>query len=232
MKKLPEPEIYRLEMQFMPWGELMRYVAATVAKKIPFGGSLLDLMCGPGYLLDLIHAQRPDLSLTGVDLDGEYIRYGSSTNPRVRYMQADVRTWLDLKRYDCVLCTGGVHHLPYADQPQLFTKMAAMLKDDGFGICADSCVGEYANEWERKLGALELGHGYLQEVLNSKAPSFIITAAVDILHNDVLADGEYKNSLSRLVEMAEEAFDWIDVRRIWPIIGSDQWGDHILILRK
>lgn len=229
MKQLPNAETYRLEMQFMPWGLLMKKVASAVIRKVPRNGKVLDLMCGPGYLLDSIHTQRPDLVLVGVDSDPRYTSYCTERNSEVCYIEADVHKWNDSKQYSCVLCTGGVHHLPYSDQPQLFVKMAALMKRDGFCICADPCIGEYASESERQLAAAELGYEYLRAVLNNGAPISIINAAIDILRNDVLADGEYKNSPSRLIEMAKEAFGQVKVEKVWPETPI-KYGDYYMEL--
>ena len=229
MRQLPDTEIYRLEMKFMPWGLLMEIVLSRITQDVPYNGTVLDLMCGPGYLLDLIRSQRTDLVLTGVDVDPRYTSYGARSTG-IRYIKSDVRTWNDDNQYDCIICTGGIHHLPYNDQPKLFIKMARLMKSGGFCICADPCISEYANEPERKLAAAELGYQYLLAVINNGAPPSIINVAVDILHNDVLADGEYKNSLSHLVEMAKQAFKHVEIAKVWPEI-STEYGDYYLILR-
>lgn len=229
MKSLPDAEIYELEMKFMPWGSLMNWVTTEVISKAPPGGMILDLMCGPGYLLNSIHNHRPDLTLVGVDSDSRYISHGAERNSSVRYVKADIRTWKDDRKYDCVICMGGLHHLPYAKQPQLFIKMAALLKSEGFCICADPCIREYASELERQLAAAELGYEYLQAVLKKGAPPLIIGAAIDILHNDILGDGEYKNSPSRLIKMAKKAFNQVEVKKVWPEM-STSYGDYCLIL--
>ncbi|QQR78456.1 MAG: class I SAM-dependent methyltransferase [Candidatus Moraniibacteriota bacterium] len=121
----------------MPWGATIQEVVYRVIDAVPPDGKVLDLMCGPGYLLEQIHVLRPDISLTGIDLDSRYVAYASARNKGIRYVQADVRDWNTDDRYDGVLCTGSVHHLPYSDQPRLFTKLATLIKQGGFGICAE-----------------------------------------------------------------------------------------------
>lgn len=231
MQKLPDAEIYLLEMKFMPWGLLMKKVITMVINKVSHNGMVLDLMCGPGYLLEMIQAKRPDLLLVGVDSDSRYIDFGSKKNKNIQYIKADVLSWKNDFRYDCVLCTAGVHHLPNSVQPQLFVKMASLVKNEGFCICADPCINKYNNETERQLAAAELGYEYLKAVLKNQAPSPIINATLNILRNDVLADGEYKNSLSHLIKMAKKTFQLVGVEKVWPETISE-YGDYFLILKK
>lgn len=51
MRELPKSEVYEQEFEFMPWGTLIDKILTTVQNKAPKNGSVLDLMCGPGYLL-------------------------------------------------------------------------------------------------------------------------------------------------------------------------------------
>lgn len=231
MKQLPEAEIYKLEMLYMPWGLLINKVLAKVIKKVPLNGSVLDIMCGPGYLLELINAKRPDLALVGVDFDSRYISYATVKNSAALFIKADIRSWDDDKQYDCVLCTGSVHHLPYCDQLQLFAKMAKLTKNTGVCICADLCINEYASELERKLAAAELGYEYLKAVLINGAPVSIINAAINILCNDILLDGEYKNTHSGLIGLAKKAFKQVESIKVWPE-SNTKYGDYIFVMTK
>lgn len=229
--KMPEAKIYELEMKFMPWGNLMEEVADKIINSVPSFGTVLDLMCGPGYLLEKIHAKRPDLKLVGVDVDARYIEHGSEKKSGVKYVQADVCTWENSRKYDCVICTAGLHHLPYADQPILFSKMAKFLKKDGFCICGEVCIADFADEVERQLSAAELGYEYLKAVLRNGAPPAIVNVAIDILRNDVCLDGEYKNSISKLLVMAKKAFRLVEVKKVWPGWSLKRGhGDYYLTL--
>ena len=75
MKQLPNPELYEQEIKYMPWGVMIEAIVELVAIQAKARGYVLDLMCGPGQLLGLIHKRRPDLHLTGVDIDQRYINY-------------------------------------------------------------------------------------------------------------------------------------------------------------
>ncbi|QQR78455.1 MAG: hypothetical protein IPJ68_05265 [Candidatus Moraniibacteriota bacterium] len=91
-------------------------------------------------------------------------------------------------------------------------------------------IGVYADEQSRQLAAAELGYAYLKAVIENRAPLCIIAVAVDILRNDVLADGEYKNSVDKLVRMAEAVFARVTLVKTWPNFSAS-YGDHLLVLR-
>ncbi len=55
-----------------------RRTAARVAAVLPRGGRLLDIGCGPGRLLAQVAAQRPDASLTGVDLSERMVELATA----------------------------------------------------------------------------------------------------------------------------------------------------------
>ena len=228
MRKLPNPVTYLLEMKFMPWGKLLESVLLEIIERVPRNGSVIDLMCGPGFLLDTIQNYRPDLTLTGVDIDYRYIHYASKKNPSIQYKQADVLSNKYHDIFDCVICTGSMHHLPYETQPLLFNRMSNFISKNGLCICADPCISEYTNELERQLAAAELGYEYLKAVLHAQAPPSIIDATLNILHNDVLANGEYKNSLSQITKMASQFFEHIEINKIWPNSDST-YGDYYIV---
>lgn len=51
MQNLPDPDVYEQEYTFLPWGRLIDEVVVYVSGNARKDGAVLDLMCGPGYLL-------------------------------------------------------------------------------------------------------------------------------------------------------------------------------------
>jgi ubiquinone/menaquinone biosynthesis C-methylase UbiE len=56
-----------------------RPFTGDLAASLPAGASLLDVGAGPGYLLDLLARQRPDLHPVGLDLDYGMLRRRPAT---------------------------------------------------------------------------------------------------------------------------------------------------------
>lgn len=53
--------------------KLWRRIAEEAAVRAPTHSSIIDIGCGPGTVLRIIRKQRPDLHLTGIDIDPEII---------------------------------------------------------------------------------------------------------------------------------------------------------------
>ena len=195
----------------------------------PQNGTLLDIMCGPGYLLGEIKARRPDLGLTGVDIDERYIPYGREKYSGVIFEQADVLSWQPESLYDVVICTGSVHHIPYEQQEEAIRCIANMVNPGGLVIISDCFVDHYSNELERKLSAAKLGYEYLKATIENKGSDKDIDWTIDILWNDVFKK-EFKPSPTIRMLQYEKYFDVIETIKAWPKVESE-YGDYISVLR-
>lgn len=231
MKSLPAPGIYEKEFKFMPWGDLIREIAEWIIKNAPPHSTVLDLMCGPGYLLGLLARARKDLFLTGLDIDGRYIDFARHKYKSVRFILADILNWQPDRMYNLVLCTGGFHHIHFDKQHLLLELITQCLEEKGVCILADPFIDPYTNELERRLAATQLGYEYLKAVIRREAPNDIVASAILILYGDILLDGEYKTFLGNFLKMARLLFSEIETHKTWPDVDSD-YGDHYLILRK
>jgi 2-polyprenyl-3-methyl-5-hydroxy-6-metoxy-1,4-benzoquinol methylase len=76
-----------------------------IATAIPRSSAVLDAGCGKGDFLRHLHAQRPDLKLTGLDLTAN-----ENTN-EIRYLQGDVMS-LDPGSFDAVVSLAVIEHIP------------------------------------------------------------------------------------------------------------------------
>jgi trans-aconitate methyltransferase len=229
-KTIPSPEIYEEELKYMPYRTSLMQTLGIISSQTPFRGSLLDLMCGPGFLLGQISAKRADLSLQGVDLDENYIAHARKKYPNVDLAVEDVLLWKPKQPVDVAICTGALHHIPYERQAEVIEKMSTMIKPSGFALISDCYVADYADETERKLAAAKLGYEYLRETMRNGAPREVINATIDILRNDVMMD-EFKTSMAKRMPAFRRFFGKVETHRTWPLEGAG-YGDYITILRK
>ncbi len=229
MERLPEADIYEQELEYMPYKESLRVMLDYISQRAPRNGSLLDLMCGPGYLLGKIAEKRKDLELLGVDNDERYIIHSRERYPHIPFEQGDVLIWRPDKLYDVVTCTGALHHIQYEKQEEVVRKMASMVKKDGFVLISDCYIDRYTNDAERKNAAARLGYEYLIATKKNGASEDVIKETRDILYNDVLMK-EYKTSFIKRVLIFEKFSKNIDNLKVWPESVSD-YGDYISILR-
>ena len=229
MKELPEAEIYEKELAYLPYRKSLRKVHDYICRNAPEDGSLIDLMCGPGYLLGHIAYVREDLSLRGVDIDPRYVSYGKKNYPRIDFELGDILTY-EAEPCDVVICTGSLHHIPYHYQGQAVKNMADLAADDGFVLISDCHVDDFKTETERRIAAATLGYEYLKETIKNGAPTSVVEPTIDILYNDVMCY-EYKSSVKRRMGMFEKVFSSIEVFKTWPDEDTE-YGDYIMVCRK
>lgn len=222
--EFPPSIAYEAVFASMPWGETIEDIIHKVVAAAPVNGLVLDLMCGPGYLLGKIAEQRPDLALIGVDNNKEFISYGKSRYHFIHFFHADVLKW-SCEQVDVLLCTGGLHHLPYADQPEFLKHCSGLLKQNGVAYFADPYVEEYSNALERRLAVAKLGSAYLLETIKRGAPDEVVQEAIRILHDDI-QEKEYKLSLQKGVTLFKQFFRSVTYTCLWPHEIS-HYGDYV-----
>lgn len=227
MRDLPVSEIYEKEFRYFPWGTLIERVLDIIEKEAPRNGSVLDLMCGPGYLLGEIAKRRSDLILDGVDISDEFIRHAQCKYSSISFQVADVLSWIPTKRYDLILCTGGIHHLPYNKQISFLEMIPRLLNPNGFAIFADPFVDDFSTELERKLSAAKLGYEYMVATMKNDAPDEIVRTTIDIFYNDVMGF-EYKTSLKKLVPIIRKLFSQVEINKTWPEFESE-YGEYYIL---
>ncbi|MEK7109287.1 MAG: class I SAM-dependent methyltransferase [Patescibacteria group bacterium] len=226
MKRLPESEIYERGLSYWPYRTSLQAVLEKVVNSTPAKASLLDVMCGPGYLLGQIAKKRSDLTLHGIDIDKRYVQYGRKKYPDITFEKGDVLKLQPGCRFDVVVCTGSLHHLPYNRQEDGVVAIASMVKPDGFVIISDCYVDDYNDETERKVAAAKLGYEYLKETIENGAPDPVVEWTADILWNDVLMH-EFKTSVAKRLPMLQKHFAAVMTSKKWPAERSDGYGDYI-----
>lgn len=227
MQNLPTPEIYDKEISFMPWKTVLEDILKIV-KSSPQNTNVLDLFCGPGFLLGKIKQIRPDLTLTGVDFEKEYIDFAQSKYEGINFIHADVANWRCTEQFDLILATAGMHHLPHEQQEAFVERVSKLIKPGGKVIIADPYIDDYTNETERKLASAKLGYEYLAVTIKNGADDDVIKAAIDVMTNDIFLV-EYKNSVKKNRPIFEKYFSKVEQVKTWAEFESE-YGDYYFIL--
>lgn len=231
--KMPSAKDYADELLFMPWGKTIARVTELLVRDVPRGGRVLDVACGAGMLLGALHRARPDLRLVGVDASREYIAYARGTHSRrIRFVRADALAWNPDERFDAVICTGAIHHIPWRLQEKFLRRMAGWMRPGGMFVSADPCLGSYRNETERRLAAAELGHAYLVATIRAGATDEVTRAAVWLIENDVFASGEWKVFAERYRTLLRRIFPKVRIEKMWPAEGNENdYGDYVAVAK-
>jgi len=93
--------------------------------------SAVDLACGTGGTLAVLHQAYPDAALVGVDLSASMIELARTLVPGVRWVNDDLVRFASTadQRFDLVTAIGGFEFT--ADLPQLLTDVRALVNPRG-----------------------------------------------------------------------------------------------------
>jgi hypothetical protein len=109
-------------------------------------------------------------------------------------------------------------------------KVASELKRDGYFLLGEQVIGDYKDEAERKLAAIELGSALLAHCVNADAPNAVLKAACDVFESDLFESGEFKSSRHGLLTLLAPYFQVECEYHIWP--GSPHlFGDFLFVCK-
>lgn len=229
MKELPKPEIYDSFFKNTPWGLLIKEIVSIIHRNSFPNATILDLMCGTGYLLNEVQKERKDLILEGIDLSDENISYAEKNYPSIKFQKANALTWTTDQKFDIILCTGGLHHIQDDEKQPFVKKISQLIQSNGFAIIADPYIDNYSNEVERKNAAARLGYEYLIYAIENNASDKSVEATLDILYNDVL-HYEFKTSIKKIEPLLKQCFQSFDIKKTWQT-NDAEFGDYYIICK-
>jgi trans-aconitate methyltransferase len=230
IRPFPGSDVYYQFFTHSPWGLTANRVIEKVIQEAPRNGRVLDLCCGPGYILSQVRKERPDLRLTGIDSNVEFLEHAKEQQSGIEYKASDVFEWKAENPYDVVTCTGGLHHIPYAKQEQFLKHIHTMLSQDGLAIIADPYLDDSTTKSERRIASVTLGHAYLEDAIRKGCSDELMVACMDIMHNDMFVL-EYKNSIKKIEPVFRSIFREVELEKMWPDKESE-FGDYIVVCKK
>lgn len=122
----------------------------------------LDVGCGTGAVLELLHARYPSKHLTGLDLTPGMIDVARAKQlDNVSFVVGDAEALpFEPRSFDAVLCSNSFHHYPHPER--FFAEVARVLRPGGRLVLRDYASNDVAvwlmNNIELPLARL-LGHG-------------------------------------------------------------------------
>jgi SAM-dependent methyltransferase len=113
---------------------LGRREAGLLARHVPRGGRVVDVGCGNGKFLSVLHDLRPDIGLAGVDIAD----VGITGLPDFTFYHGQLEeVAIEQSSFDAVYCSNLIEHVP--DPLVFLRKCHEILKPGGmiFGITPD-----------------------------------------------------------------------------------------------
>ena len=119
-----------------PQFELLRRMVLTELKKYHPEGTIVDIGCGPGYLVALMAKSFPDLKIIGIDISKEMVATASDNlsspgfGSRLEFRQGDAQNLpLEDSTVDFVVSTLSLHH--WSDPKSALREIHRVLKPSG-----------------------------------------------------------------------------------------------------
>ncbi len=111
---------------------------AAVLERVPDGVRLLDVGCGEGYLLALVHANRAGVELFGFDHDPRRLRKARSALGEVAELwEGDVRGTEIPDNLGVIAILDVLHYHPPAQQDAIVERLAEHLAPGGLLLVRD-----------------------------------------------------------------------------------------------
>ncbi len=118
---------------------------------VPVGGTIADLGCSTGYLLEDLRAAHPEAQLIGVDLVASGLRKAHALVPEARLMQADVcRLPLDDRSVDAAVSANLLEHVP--DDRGALCELRRVLRPGGRAVVVVPAAPGTYDYYDRFLG--------------------------------------------------------------------------------
>lgn len=153
--------------------------------RIGAGERVLDIGCGPGTLAHDI-ATRSGANVVGVDISERSIAAARErfAHPAIRYEIGDVRSSLPDGRFDVVVLSNVLEHLP--DRSELLQSLQASAKPSRFLIRVPLFERDWRVPLKRELGVeWRLDHTHEIEYTHESFATEIAAAGMRITHQEV-----------------------------------------------
>ncbi len=158
-------------------GGVWRGVVDDVTSLASNAASIVDLGCGPATVLQKLARRRPDLSLTGIDIDETMLSIARRRLPQVRFLQGSIDALpVDDKSTEMVISSMVFHHLPREVKHGALREAKRILRPEGLFLMCDFATpvnrrGAWLAHWFGKLesGVARQAAGELLEVAASES---------------------------------------------------------------
>ena len=133
---------------------------------------MLDVGCGTGAVLELLHGEYPGKHLTGLDLTPKMIEAACAKQlGNVRFVVGDAEALpFEPQSFDAVLCSNSFHHYPHPER--FFAEAARVLRPGGRLILRDYTSSDFV-VWLMNTFELPLARSRVTVMSGSaRCPSF------------------------------------------------------------
>lgn len=170
------------------------------------GVAILDVGCGTGWYLEQLRSLCG--AIVGIDASQGMLAVARHRLPDATLLQQDARVLpFHAKRFDVVLCTRVLSHLPQV-RPAL-TEMARVLSPGGLLILSDV---DAEHEYEHTRLPIPAGHVFARTFKHAREPLFAMVDADGFFRDAaylIHADGAVRGSRGRRPRPGSSVAGWV-----------------------
>ncbi len=140
MKEIVEAGYDAIAQTYLSWSEQISddpraHYLGELDRRLEDNAEVLELGCGAGVPSTRKLAERHHV--TGIDLSARQLDLARANVPDARFVQADM-TAVDFEdhSFDAIVAFYSILHVPRAEQPELFAKIARWLKPGGLFLAS------------------------------------------------------------------------------------------------
>jgi ubiquinone/menaquinone biosynthesis C-methylase UbiE len=161
----PEGMKNEVTMWFVAAGLLMQELSKKIGNR-PYGGlkgkrgyeenkklkeiNILDLCSGPGNFVNHLSFVFPNINITCVDLNVNFINVGRKVFKKWRFVEGDATKIILNKKFDFIVASSAYHHVEDKDKSNFLKTIYNHLTDGGTAIICENFLPDYKTNSERK----------------------------------------------------------------------------------
>ena len=106
---------------------------SVMEKHLPLSGTIYDIGCGEGIMVQYVARVQPKRTVIGVDTDTMRVKSAKEATTQLKNTEFKVQSALktDFKNASGVIVSDFLHHIRYEDQEKLFESISKGLKNGG-----------------------------------------------------------------------------------------------------
>ena len=167
----------------------------------------VDLGCGPGNSTELLAAQFPDATITGIDTSTDMLEAARARLPDVHFELADLATWSAAKPSDLLFANAALQWVP--DHATLLPALIGKLSPHGcLAVQMPDNLDEPAHRLMREVAAAGPWAAKLGDAAASRAPRHDPTWYVRTLQPHVAAVDIWRTTYHHPLANASAIVEW------------------------
>lgn len=199
--------------------------------------SVLDVCCGPGNFANYVGLFYPEVDLTGIDINDEFLRSARERFGEYgwTFLRTDAVNFNLGRTFDFILASSAYHHIEDREKIKFLQSIRNHLSEDGKVIVCDNFLPYHEDDDSRREAIHQYYNALIRYYSDGNATLEAIEIIKEVYQLELEGEEEHKVHFQRFKEDIEKSGLEIEVDRvIWQPeqFRADNAGSHVLILKR